>query len=631
MANTSILKGYSRRERKNFLFCYLMVLIPVAQLAVFWVYVNFNSIILSFQDSLTGEFTFQNFKDVWTAVVDKDRYGFNLGKIIGRSALLWFIANVPVFIFSMMTTYVLYRRVLGHYVFRVIYMIPSIIGAVIWTTIIKFIVSNDGPIVEMCEKLNIGLPYLAQRNGLFGAEETAFPTLIGLTVFLGVGGGNAVITGAYARMPQELSEVGRLDGISFWKEFWKIALPCAWPTIATVITFNLCGMLTADGNVFLYTNGTGEPGMATTGYYLYYMVYRINQSGNMNDFGYKKFNVVITDAPENCYALNLSARAYVTVDGQTTYSDLTETRSIAQTASYALHAPDYADNANLKKFVAAVVDETSLEIVGSNETLSATWSGVDTLVEGSDVTTLQPVWSSSDETVATVNQEGVVTPVKAGKVDISVALGSVTATKNMEVVGGAPVESKNATVDGKTISLASISLRGNLNYAAFEMEAGLTEFSVEFVGYDMPTIRFLANEINGDTTLTTNTGAVVRGDANARLELKPRYGEGSGWKDDNCGIADLTATGVYRMTCSITYTSGDISNVAVTLYEKNADTSAWDRKGSVSLAWTSDTLGCDLEQPLYIIFMNNVVGEHDATEFTFVDMVELSVKEVAAV
>ncbi len=286
--------GYAPREKRNFLFCYLMVLIPVAQLAVFWVSVNIETILLAFQDR-HGNFTLQNFADVWTAIVDVDRYGLNLGEAIGNSVTLWLVANVPVFLMGLMTTYVLYRKVTGHYVFRTIYMLPSIVGAVVWTTIVQFIVNDTGPIVELCRLLDIEVPRQVIRNGFFGAEETAFSTLVVITVLLGIGGGNPVVTGAYSRMPKELYEVGRLDGIGFWREFFTIVLPCAWPTVSTVITFNLCGFFTADGNVFLYSNGTGEPGMATVGYYLYYMVYRINQSGNMNDFNYPAaVGVVIT-------------------------------------------------------------------------------------------------------------------------------------------------------------------------------------------------------------------------------------------------------------------------------------------------------------------------------------------------
>lgn len=285
MAKSNLFKGYSRREIKRFPFCYLIIAIPVLQLLVFWVAVNFNSIILAFKDR-DGAFTFQNFKDVFTALVDKDRYGFNLSETIFRSFKLWAAANIPVFLISLMTTYVLYRKVIGHYVFRVIYMLPTIVGAVVWTTIIKFIVANDGPIVEVLNKWGVSMPYMVRRNGLFGAEETAFPTLVWITVLLGIGGGNVVITSAYARMPDDLYDVGKLDGIGFWHEFWAIVIPCAWPAISTVITFNLCGIFTADGNVFLYSNGTGEPKMSTVGYYLYYMVYRINESGNLSDFNY---------------------------------------------------------------------------------------------------------------------------------------------------------------------------------------------------------------------------------------------------------------------------------------------------------------------------------------------------------
>ena len=51
------LNNYSKEDRKAFGFCYLMILIPVVQFAIFWVYVNLDSILLDFKiktDSLLG-------------------------------------------------------------------------------------------------------------------------------------------------------------------------------------------------------------------------------------------------------------------------------------------------------------------------------------------------------------------------------------------------------------------------------------------------------------------------------------------------------------------------------------------------------------------------------------------------
>lgn len=281
----SIKNKYTPRERKKFLFAYMCVLVPVLQLAIFWFYVNLNSLLLAFTDN-SGRFTFGNFELVYQGFVNVDRYGFNLSRVMGRTLSLWFLINIPVFFISICSTYVLFRRVTGHYIFRVFFLIPGLVGAVVWTVMVKSVVAFDGPIIKIIEDVGFQLPVMAKRNGLFGAAETAFPTLLAITAIRGIVGGSAVMTGAFTRIPGEIYDVGKLDGVGFWREFFTIIIPSIWPTLATLISFALCGLFTADGGVFLFTNGTGEPEMATMGYYLYYMVFRISHSGNMNDFNY---------------------------------------------------------------------------------------------------------------------------------------------------------------------------------------------------------------------------------------------------------------------------------------------------------------------------------------------------------
>ena len=278
---------YSDFEKADFKFIYVCILIPVLQFAIFWGYVNFDSILLAFQTP-KGDFTFQNFKDVWTAFTVEDiYYGFNLFEMLGRSFTLFAIANLIVFPISLCATYVLFRKIWGHYVFRVIYMLPGLIGAVTWVATIKQVTDYNGIVVTLLENLGVEFDFMVNRQGLLASESTAFPTIIAVMFIQGICGGNAVLTGAFARIPEEIYEVGKLDGIGFWTEFFKIAVPCIWPVISMQLTFSLCGIFIAEGNVFLYSNGTGEPGMATIGYYLTYLVYKISLAGGSElPYGY---------------------------------------------------------------------------------------------------------------------------------------------------------------------------------------------------------------------------------------------------------------------------------------------------------------------------------------------------------
>lgn len=83
------------------------------------------------------------------------------------------------------------------------------------------------------------------------------------------------------------------------------------------------------------------------------------------------------------------------------------------------------------------LSESSAEVsVGKTLTLSCT-------IEPSNATNKELIWSSSDETIATVDAQGVVTGVKAGTVTITVASKSnpsVTATCTVTVVGETSID-----------------------------------------------------------------------------------------------------------------------------------------------------------------------------------------------
>ncbi len=281
-----LFKGYSKFERMNFGFCYVLVAIPVIHFFVFWLCVNASSIALAFQD-VKGAFTLNNFKTVWNAFVGQDMYGISLSGSLLRSLTLWICGEFICFPISIITTYVLAKKIAGHYIFRICYLIPGLIGSIIWVSLVRFMFQHNGPVVDLLVNMGVDLPRSVIRNGLFGSEETAFPALLSVRILMGLVGQNAVMTGAFSRVPNELFESARLDGAGFWKECFSIAIPCIWSTLSTLLTFAFCSIFTADYNVYLFTDGVGGPNgsMSTIGFQLYNLTYRLS-TGNSDNFGY---------------------------------------------------------------------------------------------------------------------------------------------------------------------------------------------------------------------------------------------------------------------------------------------------------------------------------------------------------
>lgn len=280
--NYKKISKYKLEDKKSFVFCYLLLLIPVVQFLIFWVYVNASSIGLAFTDEETGAFSLINFKNLIESFRNVDvkvpRVG-SLGNVIGNSVILWLCVNILCTPAIMFSTYVLYKKITGHYIFRLIFAVPSIVGPVVFTSILKNLVAYDGPIIALLCDLGVNLPENAIIDGLIFNEKTGFITIVLLNVIPHLIACDVVLTGAFTRIPKEIQESASLDGMSFIREYISIAIPLAWPTICITLTTSLATLFTADGLVFLYTNGGGDYGTATTGFLLYYMVNTMAEGG----------------------------------------------------------------------------------------------------------------------------------------------------------------------------------------------------------------------------------------------------------------------------------------------------------------------------------------------------------------
>ncbi len=269
---------YNFEDRNAFMFCYVMIGLPLIFFIVFWVYVNIDSILLAFKDA-NGVFTFGNFKTVFDAFGGLDMYGWNLADTLGRTVLMWFCVNILCVLPSMLSSYILYKRIWGAFVFRIIFMIPTILAGIVWVMVMKHMVGFGGPVMKVMEGMGVPIPLEAQYNGLLGSKESAFITILVINIFPKIIGFNIIITGAYARIPEQLFEVGKLEGFGFIKEFFKVSVPLIWSTVVVAMITNFATICTFEGGVFLYTKGNYDT--ATMGFYIYYMTYMISGSADV--------------------------------------------------------------------------------------------------------------------------------------------------------------------------------------------------------------------------------------------------------------------------------------------------------------------------------------------------------------
>ena len=146
------LNKYTRMEKKNFAFVTLLLIFPVLQFLVFYVYINFNSFVLAFTDQ------FGNFNTKYLEIIFKEfarTDGNSLWVYLFRSMGQWAISTFINFPITILFTYVLFKHVKGEMFFRVLFYLPNIIGTVVFASLYYYVVAANGPLLTGLELLNV--------------------------------------------------------------------------------------------------------------------------------------------------------------------------------------------------------------------------------------------------------------------------------------------------------------------------------------------------------------------------------------------------------------------------------------------------------------------------------------------
>ena len=267
--NKSIMK---RNKMKKKIFIILMLAYPLLQFAVFWVYINFNTVLMTFQ-----RYSFMTQQYKWV--------GFSNYQILFReftqdhSVLLLSIRNSLVFFpwnnfvllpVSIVCAFILHKKVPLHGVFRVIFFFPSIISIVVLTMVFGFMFdSTFGPVNDILRA--IGLGKIIPANGWLGDKGTALPMILLYCLWAGIGYNVVLLSGAIKRVPEEVLESARLDGIGFWRELWSIIIPLIFPTITTLFVIGCTVVFTLFLQPMLLTSGGPNNQTMTITYYIVQM------------------------------------------------------------------------------------------------------------------------------------------------------------------------------------------------------------------------------------------------------------------------------------------------------------------------------------------------------------------------
>ena len=236
-----------RRKRRflksSTIFVIVMLAYSVLHFLLMWVGVNFNSILLSFKSYnrdgsyswLTGARFFENFEIIFT----------NIGKNVDNyqsmlfSSLAFFVVSCFVTLpISLFFSYFIFKKILASGFFKVIFFLPSIIPLIILTTIYSITVGSHGPVGQLLEKMGV------QSANLFLTHNSSSWMIWIFCVWAGIGYDVILLTAGMSRIPRDILESCKMDGVpSFW-EFIRIVIPLTWSTVTTLFIFGMMSVFT---------------------------------------------------------------------------------------------------------------------------------------------------------------------------------------------------------------------------------------------------------------------------------------------------------------------------------------------------------------------------------------------------
>ena len=254
-------KFMNKREIKLHVFCYAMMLPAIISFCVFYIYVNFQSIAMAFQERQPNggyEWGMGNFQYFFTELSHADSLFIEAIK----NSLIFFVCNtfmvLPV---ALIFCYFIYKKIIGYNALRVLIYLPNIVIGTVTSALFKQVIALNGPIAVLIENFGWTMPPLYQ------SRETAMPFLVFYNFFYGIGGNFILLGGAMNAISEETLEAAKLDGCGWLRELVQIIIPMCWPTLSTMLITSMAGIFTASGPILLFTKGAY--GTYTISYWLY--------------------------------------------------------------------------------------------------------------------------------------------------------------------------------------------------------------------------------------------------------------------------------------------------------------------------------------------------------------------------
>ena len=268
MEKTALTK---RKIDKKLIFYIVCFSLPILQFLIFYIGVNFQSILLAFQkyDGKTTSFYFDkqdlwvNFQKVYKELTETK----TLLIALKNSLIVWGATSVVGTVAAVFFSYYIYKKKGTGRFFRFILFIPSILPAILLAIVFKLFTGDVISLVFDAPKV------------LEATPSVRFAAVVFYSVWIGFGTQILLYTGTMEQISPAVIEAGQIDGVTPMKEFIYIVLPEVIPTVGTFLVAGVAGAFMNQANLYNFYGQYASSDNYTLGYYMFSIVQKNTDLG----------------------------------------------------------------------------------------------------------------------------------------------------------------------------------------------------------------------------------------------------------------------------------------------------------------------------------------------------------------
>lgn len=196
----------------------------------------------------------------WSVLVDAKPYvGLYNFQLILEDDVFWnamkntfiYVTEIPIgMVLALLLALALNRPLKGIRALRTIYYMPAVTSIVVVSLMWKLLYNKDlGIFNYLLSFVNLG-PY-----GFLQSTSMALPSIMAMTVWLGLGSRMILFLAGLQSIPDEYYEAADVDGATGFRKFWHITLPLLAPTTFFVLITSVIGSFQVFGPIYVLTEG----------------------------------------------------------------------------------------------------------------------------------------------------------------------------------------------------------------------------------------------------------------------------------------------------------------------------------------------------------------------------------------